>query len=228
MINTQARDLKRASWTPYVFARDVKYSDLLRSFKGSDGYNRNRFVADCVQQPKVPNNHTCICQPYSSSPPPSTTYHQVSIINMRMLEGRGDAAEITWRLQGTINNIQFTATLVETITLNLVTGQITEHRSRWAIEQGGLAASLAYLLTRVSWSLRQGATDAGEAGNRALQSLTSIDEGDESQGTIMRNPNDPTKFFQQQDTFYQDAIGLLLFLAVMYTIFQGWNAVFQL
>ncbi len=147
---------------------------------------------------------------------------------MRMLDGRGDAAEITWRLQGTINNVQFAATLVETITLNLVTGQITEHRSRWTVDQGGVAASLAFLLARLTWSLRQGATEAGEAGNRALQSLTSIDEDDESRDVIMRNPNDPTKFFQQQDTFYQDAVGFVLFLAVIYAIFQGWNTVFQL
>lgn len=91
-----------------------------------------------------------------------------------------------------------------------------------------MAASLAFLLARLTWSLRQGATEAGEAGNRALQSLTSIDEDDESRDVIMRNPNDPTKFFQQQDTFYQDAVGFVLFLAVIYAIFQGWNTVFQL
>lgn len=49
----QARDLKRATWTPFCFSRDVKYSDTLRSFSGSEGYLRNRFVADCVEKPKA-------------------------------------------------------------------------------------------------------------------------------------------------------------------------------
>lgn len=146
---------------------------------------------------------------------------------MRMVDGRGDAAEVEWRLQGSLGGTPFTARLVETLTLNLVTGQVVEHRSRWNVEQGGVVAGTRFFVTRLAWSLRQTAVDVGQASDRALQSLTSVDEDDASD-TIMRNPNDPTKFFQQQDTFYQDAVAFVLFLAVMYAVFQGWTAVFQL
>lgn len=147
---------------------------------------------------------------------------------MRMVDGRGDAAEVEWRLQGSLGGTPFTARLMETLTLNLVTGQVTEHRSCWSMEQGGPIASVRFFLTRLAWSARQAAGDVGQASDRVLQSLTSIDEEDGQRDTIMRNPDDPTKFFQQQDTFYQDAVGLMLFLAVMYAVVQGWSAVFQL
>lgn len=146
---------------------------------------------------------------------------------MRMVDGQGDVAEVEWRLQGFLGGTPFTARLAETLTLNLVTGQVIEHASRWSMEQGGPVASLRFFVTRLAWSARQAAAEAGQASDRVLQSLTSVDE-DDQRDTVMRNPDDPTKFFQQQDTFYQDAVAFVLFLAVMYAVFQGWNAVFQL
>lgn len=68
----QARDLKRATWTPFCFARDVKYSDALRSFSGSDGYLRNCFVADCVEKPKARTHN--VRTPHASSHRPFPRY----------------------------------------------------------------------------------------------------------------------------------------------------------
>ena len=43
-----------------------------------------------------------------------------------------------------------------------------------------------------------------------------------------RDPSDPTKFFQQQDSTFQDAVTLCTLLAVLYFIFNAFTEIEKL
>ncbi len=40
---------------------------------------------------------------------------------------------------------------------------------------------------------------------------------------MRRDPTDPTKFFQQQDSSFQDAVALCTLVAVLYLVFQAFT-----
>ena len=40
---------------------------------------------------------------------------------------------------------------------------------------------------------------------------------------VCRDPTDPTKFFQQQDSSFQDAVALCTLVAVLYLVFQAFT-----
>ena len=40
---------------------------------------------------------------------------------------------------------------------------------------------------------------------------------------LCRDPTDPTKFFQQQDNSFQDALALVTLVAVFYLIFRAFT-----
>ena len=40
---------------------------------------------------------------------------------------------------------------------------------------------------------------------------------------LRRDPTDPTKFFQQQDNSFQDAIALCTLVAILYLVFQAYT-----
>ena len=52
-VRSFARGLELLRMPPSLFARDVEYSDGLRSFKGSGKYARLRWIADSVSKPSV-------------------------------------------------------------------------------------------------------------------------------------------------------------------------------
>lgn len=52
-VRSVARDITRSSWSASRFARDCEYKDPMLSLKGRDSYDRNRFVRDCISEPKV-------------------------------------------------------------------------------------------------------------------------------------------------------------------------------
>ena len=81
------------------------------------------------------------------------------------------------------------------LTLNLITGRV--------------------LTLRDSWSFAATSPPAMDAGNAASAATASTD------APIYGDPADPMKFFQQQDTSFQDGVQLALVLAVLYTIVQG-------
>ncbi len=42
-------------------------------------------------------------------------------------------------------------------------------------------------------------------------------------GVLRRDPTDPTKFFQQPDSGFQDAVALCTLVAILYLIYQGFT-----
>jgi len=75
-VRSFARGLELLRLPPVLFAKDVEFSDGLRSFKGSAGYARLRFILDNVQNPKVvspsllspSNNHADVSHAWAACP----------------------------------------------------------------------------------------------------------------------------------------------------------------
>lgn len=40
------------------------------------------------------------------------------------------------------------------------------------------------------------------------------------------DPTDPTRFFQENDTFKQDAISILFFFALIYALYKAYSTIF--
>ena len=102
------------------------------------------------------------------------------------------------------------------LTLNLITGRVLTLRDSWSFVATSPPAALLFTARRLAYNLAQtasaAATDAGNAANAATTP---------SDGPIYGDPADPMKFFQQQDTSFQDGVQLALVLAVLYTVVQG-------
>ena len=93
----------------------------------------------------------------------------------------------------------------------------------WDLSKSLLPSRLAWNLTRAGWSAKQATADAAASADRALTSLTSMDEEDGGQGGYQANPNDPMKFFQSgQDDFKQDALLFTAGVALLYFMVQAW------
>lgn len=192
-IRSLARDIERANgvWTRNLFAATVVYKDPYRSFKGREPYARQDFIPHSIQSPTV------------------------KVTRMEMIDG--STAKISWILTGNLGPLPVVVNGFSKLLLNLLTGQIERHEDSW--ETSGLGA-VAWNVSRLIWSAKMSSVDAANASKNLIQSLSSGDEEDGSY-TTMRDPTDPTKFFQHKDPFYNDAIFYMGVLAVLYVFVRG-------
>lgn len=98
-------------------------------------------------------------------------------------------------------------------------------RRRETADTAGTAAPAAALLLalRASWAAAQAGKEAGEGLNRTLDSLSTLGSADDD--TIYRDPSDPTRFFKQEDSGFNDALALALLLAVVYLAYTAYATV---
>lgn len=196
-VRTLAKDLQRANGRwTPIYASNVEYSDPYRKFKGPEGYQRLDFVATSVTDPAV------------------------AITGMRMLDN--SAAEIRWRLTGKLGPLPIDVAGTTEIAMNLLTGRIERHSEKWDLRACSPPAAAAWNAARLAWAAKQASTDASTAAGQVLDSLASVDEDSYQQP----NPNDPMKFFQQKDTFKQDAILFVGVLLLFYALVQAWAQLF--
>jgi hypothetical protein len=198
-VRQLAKDLQRANgkWTP-IYASNVEYQDAFRKFKGPEGYTKLDFVPTNVQEAAV------------------------SITSMRMLDN--SSAQIRWRLRGKLGMLPLDVAGTTEIALNLLTGRIEKHKESWDLSKCSPPAAAAWNASRALWAAKRASADAGKRANEVLDTLTSIDDEDSFQ---QPNPNDPMKFFQQKDTFKQDALLLGGVLLLLYTLAQSWGSLFS-
>ena len=77
--------------------------------------------------------------------------------------------------------------------MNLLTGRIERQSERWDLSRCSPPAAVAWTAARALWAAKRGSSDAGDAANSMLDTL-SLDDDDSFQ---QPNSNDPLKFFQQ-------------------------------
>lgn len=200
-VRSFARDIARGNsvFTKSLLSRNVEYSDTFRRFRGIDGYQKMNFMTKFVQGATA------------------------TVAKLRM-EGSGTAV-IEWRLTGTLGPFPIDVDMTSTITMNLLTGQIEKHVDSWSLRRCSPPAAMAWTAARWAWALSAGGADAAKTTNTFLDSLTSMDESDDT--FTQANPNDPMRFFQQKDSFKEDATAFVGFLLVMYIVVQGFAIIFK-
>jgi hypothetical protein len=200
-VRSLANDLIRANgvWTRSLFSNTVLEYKGFRSFKGRDGYKTLNFVPKYIESPTV------------------------TVTKMKMLDGA--TAELNWRLQGSIKALAVDIDMTTTVIMNLLTGQVEKHVDTWDLRRCSPPATAAFNLAKIAFALKTGSAAAAETTNSILDSLTSQDEDDG--GYIEPSANDPMKFFQQKDSFKDDAIFFIGFLTLAYVMVQAWGNLFK-
>ena len=190
-------------WTTSLLSRDVEYKDRYCTTKGID-----QFKADFVPT---------FCKAKS-----------VTITKMYMLDAPPSRqAVIEYELEGLLDPNSKSPTPVSvamktTVTLNLLTGQIEKREDSWNVRS--LLSKPAYNAARLAWAGVQKSREARKRGSELIEKsvssvLGSLDEDEQ----FVPDPTDPTKFFQGGDTFKDDAITFVLFLAVGWVVVQGYT-----
>jgi hypothetical protein len=147
----------------------------------------------------------------------------VTVKKLKMLDGA--TAELNWRLQGNIKNLAVDVDMTTTITMNLLTGQVEKHVDTWDLRRCSPPAAAAFNLAKIAFTLKAGSDDAAKTTNSILDSLTSVDDDDG--GYIEPSANDPMKFFQQKDSFKDDAIFFIGAITLLYVMVQAWTNLFK-
>ena len=148
----------------------------------------------------------------------------IRVKSMRMVDQPPSSrARLDWQLQGTVApGIQVDVDRTTEVTLNLLTGQIEKRQESWSVQRGSAFGKAAWVAALLTWALSSSSRDARDATSSVLESLTSMDDDVYQQS----DPTDPTKFFQQRDSFKDDAISLIAFLLVLYIIIVGYSTLF--
>ena len=201
-VRSLANDIIRANgvWTRSLFSNTVAEYKGFRSFKGRDGYKTLDFIPKYVEAPVV------------------------TVTKLKMLDG--GTAELSWRLQGNIKGVSVDVDMTTVVTMNLLTGQIEKHVDTWDLRRCSPPAAAAFNLAKIAFAVSKGSAAAADATNSILDSLTSMDE--DNGGPIEPSANDPMKFFQQKDSFKDDAIFFIGAVTLLYVMTQAWGALFKL
>ena len=190
-----ARGTNRAK-TPY--APEVMYDDGCLRFTGSEKYAKY-----CSY---VENNLRDV---------------EARVTSISMADDSLDEATLTWELDAR-NDIGRVGVDVEaTYKMNLITGRVLEHRERWVVNPSRTEAQAGPLLesTRKAHALPLNAIEMGDGIQKQIKEFTkSFSQGDEDQGDYYADPNDPMKFFQQEDTSKTDLLQMALAASVIFLV----------
>lgn len=200
-VKALARDVTRLStWTSSLFRKDVLYKDAFLSFRGIDKHKRITFPKDCIGQPKV-------------------------LVTRLVMLDKG-SCEVHWRLRGNIAVFPIDIDLVSTFGLDLITGRVNSHRDDWDLSRLSIPAKAAFLASRAAWSLQLSAENTKDSSLELLERFGP--KGGDQQSNITADPNDPTKFFQDNTDPSKDLFTIGLIIAFIYLIYQAFSEIEKL
>eukprot|EP00775_Hariotina_reticulata_P008669 gene8668-8850_t len=192
-IRSLARDITRLKYNTNFFQPDVSYQDGFRSFKGSEKYRAAFWPREGLKNPRV------------------------SVMKLQMIDN--SQAQINWLLAGQLAAFNVVIPMTSVFELNLLTGRVLSHRESWDLSGLSPPAAAAVLGSRMLWSAKAASKDASnDLGNKVTQSLNSLASTDEDE--YYMNPNDPTKFFQKQDSTMNDAFMIATGVAALYLVYK--------
>jgi len=128
-----------------------------------------------------------------------------------------DAATIVWRLRGRNSGGELDVEVTTTLRLNLITGRATEVTERWdpAGSDAGAAAVLAS--SRKATALPKNIADAAARLGKSIEEKFGSGDDDQMKD-VYADPNDPMKFFTNNNTPQDDYLQIALFLAAIYLV----------
>ena len=189
-----ARGTNRAK-TPY--APEVTYDDGCLRFTGSEKYAKY-----CSY---VENNLRDV---------------EARVTSISMADDSLDEATLTWELDAR-NDIGRVGVDVEaTYKMNLISGRVLEHRERWVVDPSRTEAQAGPLheSARKAHALPLNAIEMGDGIQKQIKEFTKSLSQDDEEGDYYADPNDPMKFFQQEDTSKTDLLQMALAASVIFLV----------
>lgn len=217
-VRALAKDIARGNgvWTKSLLSKNVTYKDSFCSTSGIDSYKVDFFPTYCDAS-------------------------QVTITRIRMIdEAPSSKARIDYTVVGTLRKpgsdgsrrdaglLKVEVDMSTTVTLNLLTGQIESREDSWKVRS--IVGALAWNAARFAWGSLVKSREARKKSSDFIEKsvssvLGSLDDADDM-SNFQADPRDPMKFFQQNDSFKDDAIAFILFVLVLYIIITGYSTLF--
>jgi hypothetical protein len=211
-VKALAKDIERGNgvWTTSLLSKDIVYKDAFCSTSGIDSF-RVDFMSPAFFTPS-----------------------SVTVQRMRMTDAPpSSTARIEYKVVGTVRGIgplfkdaRVEVDMVTTVGLNLLTGQVEFREDSW--KAASIGSVLPWTAARMAWgSVVMGRVASKRSSEFIDKSLDSVlGSVDDDVGDIQADPRDPMKFFQQNDSFKDDATAFIIFLLVLYIIITGYGILF--
>ncbi|CAH2065568.1 unnamed protein product, partial [Thlaspi arvense] len=170
--------------------------DTIRSFTGREKYKRPMWITKELENPTV-------------------TIQEMVMLSTSVLR-------IRWTVKGKPKS--FLAALSGDLiikvksefTLNQISGQVIEHEESWDSSSSSPIAQAYFWTSRRIFAASESAKDLVDTTKDITASFNTRKEDTE----IYRDPSDPTKYFQRDDSLERDVYQIALFLAIVYFVVQ--------
>ncbi|KAL1322455.1 hypothetical protein HN51_067450 [Arachis hypogaea] len=190
-------ELREGNRALATFAVSVKYKDPVRSFTGREKYNRPLWATGALDKPSV------------------------SVQEMVMLST--SILRIKWTIRGKPKSLiggvggDLILRITSKFTLNQISGQVIQHEEFWDLSASSAGAQAFFWTSRALFATAESVKDLADGAKDLSSKFSTKKENLES----YPDPSgDPTKFFQRDDGFQQDAYQIALLLAVIYFVVQ--------
>merc|ERR1711907_176012 len=181
-----------------MFAEGVEYSDdAFMSFRGREGFDgfRPSYVHG-VEEGRG---------------------RAEGVVNKLEMNGT-DSVRVEWKTKAQADvGGSIIVNFKTDVSLNLISGRITKMRLTWDTNGSDGLAAFGFNLRRRADSVSLRATRTAEW----LQSIVDGDGGQNQPGNLSVDPRDPNKFFQQEDTNFQDAVFFCIGITLMYILVKA-------
>ena len=205
-IARDMRDGKDANRSVVPYAKDVRFSDGARAFRGSEKFKKSNCELNAIfgggGEKSGGNNEE---KKFTSA---------VDSINVQR---GGSAAKILWRIESKDGNAK--VNVETTLEMNLITGKVLSQDDQWTFVKGG----------EIIESKRKALAVPDKVGNavdeimrtvddatRAVSELVNSKEGGEDDYAV--DPNDPMKFFSYENNQNRNLSEFALLLALLFLI----------
>ena len=207
-IARDMRDGKDANRSVVPYAKDVRFSDGARAFRGSEKFKKSNCELNAVfgggggGEKSGGNNEE---KKFTSA---------VDSINV---QPGGSAAKILWRIESKDGKAK--VNVETTLEMNLITGKVLSQDDQWTFVKGG----------EIIESKRKALAVPDKVGNavdeimrtvddatRAVSELVNSKEGGEDDYAV--DPNDPMKFFSYENNQNRNLSEFALLLALLFLI----------
>ncbi|KAG4922525.1 hypothetical protein AAZX31_18G223600 [Glycine max] len=177
-----------------IFAVSVAYKDPIRSFTGREKYKRRLWATGALDNPSV-------------------TVQEMVMLSTSVLS-------IKWTIRGKPKSVlggDLIIRVTSKFTLNQISGQVIEHEEFWDLSASSASAQAFFWTSRALFAAVESVKDLGDSAKNLSSKMSTKKENLE----MYPDPSgDPTKFFQRDDSFQQDAYQIALLLAVIYLVVQ--------
>lgn len=179
------------------FANDLEYDDGARTFVGRDGFATHTYIRDNVGEPRA------------------------AVTRMAM-DGL-DRATIEWRLVGTTPGGKLDVAVSTELVMNLITGRATRCKETWDASASDAGAASFLKSTRAATAIPKNVADAARRAAKDLgEKFGSAD--DAGAEDVFVDPNDPMKFFTNNNKPEDDYLQYALLVAALWLVYEGLKA----